>query len=458
MTSRLTVDDLQLVEAAARHGSLGAAAKELLLAQPSASRRLAALERRLGTQLFDRDTTGARATPAGRELARHAARVLADLDALPDHVLAAVDVSALAVGTIQALSPMVFTALDIELAGVVVQPEVDHGPVLLRQVHEGSLDAAIVTIGEQTAIPHGLLRSVIGVSPLVVVLPEGSDELAGSGAPSADDRSSTARSTSLVEPSTNVCLISVPSHGQGRRSRRRCASLVTCSLLPWCLSWPLTGTPHQVTGSSPARAGPGDRVAVQQAPSAVDAGAGPATHRPTRPRHRLSAPFQGVACQARAAFPPADPKSPVRHRGGGRPRPLPRAGHRSPWPTSPTSSWAGPTWCAEPRSGVGVAVRVLLLPAPRVGAHVVDRAGRRPAELGLRPVRGRRTTPRCHRGGGPRPRTAGRGRTARLKAASISRTLVPWPVPRFHVLTGSSVLASRVSAATWPAARSSTWM
>ena len=61
---------------------------------------------------------------------------------------------------------------------------------------------------------------------------------------------------------------------------------------------------------------------------------------------------------------------------------------------------------------------------------------------------------------GRRPTTSyGRSRpTARLKAASISRTLVPWPVPRFQVLTGSSVAASFVSAATWPAARSSTWM
>ncbi|WP_380162803.1 LysR family transcriptional regulator [Kineococcus sp. R86509] len=177
MTSRLTVDDLQLIEATARHGSLGAAAKELLIAQPSASRRLAALERRLGTQLFDRDTTGARATPAGRELARHAARLLADLDALPDHVLAAVDAPSLAVGTIQALSPMVFTALDIELAEITVRPEVDHGPVLLQLVHEGSLDAAIITIGEQTVTPRGLQHSVIGVAPLVVVLPESADAL-----------------------------------------------------------------------------------------------------------------------------------------------------------------------------------------------------------------------------------------------------------------------------------------
>ncbi|WP_204029195.1 LysR family transcriptional regulator, partial [Micromonospora andamanensis] len=129
MTSRLTVVDLQLVEAVARHGSVGAAAKELLIAQPSASRRLLALERRLSTKLFDRDTTGARATPAGRELARHAARLLSDLDALPDQVLAAVDTPTLAVGTIQALSPMVFTALEIELDSVSVRPEIDHGPV-----------------------------------------------------------------------------------------------------------------------------------------------------------------------------------------------------------------------------------------------------------------------------------------------------------------------------------------
>ncbi|GIJ11947.1 LysR family transcriptional regulator [Micromonospora andamanensis] len=186
MTSRLTVVDLQLVEAVARHGSVGAAAKELLIAQPSASRRLLALERRLSTKLFDRDTTGARATPAGRELARHAARLLSDLDALPDQVLAAVDTPTLAVGTIQALSPMVFTALEIELDSVSVRPEIDHGPVLLQQVHEGTLDAAIITIAQQTVVPRGLQRTVIGQSPLVIMLPKGAADLAEGSRPFAE--------------------------------------------------------------------------------------------------------------------------------------------------------------------------------------------------------------------------------------------------------------------------------
>lgn len=173
MTSRLTVEDLTLTEAVARHGSVGAAAKELLTTQPSASRRLATLERRLGVQLFERDTTGARPTPAGRELARQAARLLAEIDALSDQVLAATSAPSLSVGTIQALAPMVFTALSVELDDVTVHPEIDHGPVLLQQVHDGLLDAAIVTIVGQATVPRGLHRTVLGVSPLVLVLPHG---------------------------------------------------------------------------------------------------------------------------------------------------------------------------------------------------------------------------------------------------------------------------------------------
>src|SRR5690625_994650 len=177
MTSRMSVDDLELVDATARHGSLGAAAKELLVAQPSASRRLATLERRLGVELFTRDTTGARTTPAGRELARQAAQLLAELDDLPHEVLAAVDAPTLALGTIQALSPMVFAAAEIELAHVRLLPEIEHGPVLIQQVQHGVLDAAIITIAEQSPTPRGLQRTPLGASPLVVVLPDGAAEL-----------------------------------------------------------------------------------------------------------------------------------------------------------------------------------------------------------------------------------------------------------------------------------------
>ncbi|WP_028568687.1 LysR family transcriptional regulator [Salinispora tropica] len=178
MRSSLTAEDLVLVEAVSRHGSVGAAAKELLTTQPSASRRLAALERRLGTRLFERDTTGARPTPAGRELARQAARLLADLDALPAQIAAATQAPSVSLGTIQALAPIVFTAAQIELAGVTLQTEVDHGPTLIGRVHQGLLDAAIVTIADQAVLPQGLQTTGLGASPLVLVLPADTTPLA----------------------------------------------------------------------------------------------------------------------------------------------------------------------------------------------------------------------------------------------------------------------------------------
>lgn len=178
MRSSLKAEDLVLVEAVSRHGSVGAAAKELLTTQPSASRRLAALERRLGTRLFERDTTGARPTSAGRELARQAARLLADLDALPAQIAAATQAPSLSLGTIQALAPIVFTAAQIELAGVTLQAEVDHGPTLIGRVHQGLLDAAIVTIADQAVLPHGLQATGLGASPLVLVLPADTTPLA----------------------------------------------------------------------------------------------------------------------------------------------------------------------------------------------------------------------------------------------------------------------------------------
>ncbi|OIQ45789.1 MAG: LysR family transcriptional regulator [Roseobacter sp. MedPE-SW] len=54
--------------AAARHGTLTAAAEELNVSQPAVSRRIATLEADLGCDLFDRNHKPARITHAGKEL------------------------------------------------------------------------------------------------------------------------------------------------------------------------------------------------------------------------------------------------------------------------------------------------------------------------------------------------------------------------------------------------------
>jgi DNA-binding transcriptional LysR family regulator len=68
-------DDLRVFLAVARQGSLSAAARTLKVTQPTASRRLAALENDLGSRLFDRTATGLRLSPSGHALLEHGGRI-----------------------------------------------------------------------------------------------------------------------------------------------------------------------------------------------------------------------------------------------------------------------------------------------------------------------------------------------------------------------------------------------
>lgn len=86
--SRRTVDyridpfDLHLFAAVIAHGTITAAAAAVNLSLAAASARLKTLEVAAGTRLLDRSKAGATPTVAGRALARHAHRVLAELESL----------------------------------------------------------------------------------------------------------------------------------------------------------------------------------------------------------------------------------------------------------------------------------------------------------------------------------------------------------------------------------------
>ncbi|MCX2734239.1 LysR substrate-binding domain-containing protein [Saccharopolyspora sp. NFXS83] len=73
---------LRLLVLISELGSIGAAAAQLRISQPSASKRLTSLERGLGLHLVERTRRGATLTPAGRTVLDHARHVLTELDAL----------------------------------------------------------------------------------------------------------------------------------------------------------------------------------------------------------------------------------------------------------------------------------------------------------------------------------------------------------------------------------------
>jgi len=172
MESVPEVDDLRLLRAVASAGSLGGAARRLQVSQPSASQRLARLERRVGVLLFERDTQGARPTAAGAELVRQAEHVLGHLERAFDAARDASAARALAVGTIPSLVTTVLPALFLRVDADVEQ-RVDHGDRLVEWLAEGTLDAAVIAIAQQLVLPRGLAVHAVGADELVLLLPQG---------------------------------------------------------------------------------------------------------------------------------------------------------------------------------------------------------------------------------------------------------------------------------------------
>ncbi len=81
-------DDLKFVLAVSNAGSLAKAARSLGVTHSTVSRRLSALEERMGTRLFDRLPEGFTATSAGQEAVAAARRVEAEVLALDTRILA----------------------------------------------------------------------------------------------------------------------------------------------------------------------------------------------------------------------------------------------------------------------------------------------------------------------------------------------------------------------------------
>ncbi|MET7280824.1 LysR family transcriptional regulator [Kribbella sp. NPDC005582] len=173
MTSLPAVEDLRLVQAIARTGAVGTAARELRISQPSASQRLARIERLCGTKLFERDTRGARPTPAGTELARRADHILSHLEEVYDATRAAATGRRLVIGTFASLAPILFPVLDADLTDIDIEQQVDHGQFLVERVAEGTMDAAFIAIADQMTLPRGTVARRIGRDDLVLFVPPG---------------------------------------------------------------------------------------------------------------------------------------------------------------------------------------------------------------------------------------------------------------------------------------------
>lgn len=165
--TRRTVDyridpfDLHLFAAVMEHGTITAAAMAVNLSLAAASARLKALEDATGTHLLERSKTGAVPTAAGRALARHATRVLAELESL--HV----DMASFGQGLRGTLRLLCNTAAMSEALPRRIGAFLSATPDLDVDVQELPSEAVIDALRRGTA-DLGIVADHVGTSGLVV--------------------------------------------------------------------------------------------------------------------------------------------------------------------------------------------------------------------------------------------------------------------------------------------------
>jgi DNA-binding transcriptional LysR family regulator len=167
------VESLRLLVLVGELGSLSRAAGALRIAQPSASKRLATLERVLGLSLVDRTRRGSVLTPAGVVVAGWARRVLDELDALVTgtealrterdaelRVAASMTVAEYLapawIGDLRRGQPTLYVAL-----------QVTNSERVAELVLAGEVDVGFI---ESPAVPAGLAARRVATDRLVVVV------------------------------------------------------------------------------------------------------------------------------------------------------------------------------------------------------------------------------------------------------------------------------------------------
>lgn len=166
------LDSLKVFVAVAESGGLAAAARRLQLSAPTVTRAIAALEKRLGTQLVHRNTRSLRLTEIGERFLGDCRRILVDLD---EAEASAGGAQAVPKGALAITASSMFGRLHvapIALDFLALHPQVTiHGMFVDRVVHlmnEGfDIAVRIARLPDSglTAVRVGSMRVVVVGSP-----------------------------------------------------------------------------------------------------------------------------------------------------------------------------------------------------------------------------------------------------------------------------------------------------
>jgi DNA-binding transcriptional LysR family regulator len=161
--------------------NFGRAAGRLLIAGPSLSQQIKALERDLGVRLFERDRRSVSLTPAGSVLLPDARLLLARADDLRGRASRLSGSRPVRLGYVSWL-PADLAARTSALAQIHVDPWVAPSHAQAARVADGRLDLAVCWVRNEDLEQHGLQARLIGADRLYAVAAGG----AGGEVPARD--------------------------------------------------------------------------------------------------------------------------------------------------------------------------------------------------------------------------------------------------------------------------------
>ena len=163
---------LTLFCAVARCLNFRQAAEQLHMTQPPLSRAIKALEDKLGTRLFERDTQGVALTPAGRTLLPQALHILDLLAAAQASLQPDSAPARLRLGLTSSVEAGLFrpllTALEQQMGKMRLELTSAPSPRLVAAVRKGQLDAALIALPSAT---FELAVQPLARQPMMLALP-----------------------------------------------------------------------------------------------------------------------------------------------------------------------------------------------------------------------------------------------------------------------------------------------
>ncbi|MEU2623745.1 LysR family transcriptional regulator [Streptomyces sp. NPDC007157] len=166
--ARVELRQLRYFVAVAEELNFGRAAERLLIAGPSLSQQIKALERDLGVRLFDRDRRSVSLTPAGADLLPHTRALLERADDLQRRAGRLSGSQSVRLGYVNWLPPDLMSRT-ASVARVHVDAWVAPSHTQAARVADGSLDLAVCWVRTEDLERLGLRARLLGADRLYAV-------------------------------------------------------------------------------------------------------------------------------------------------------------------------------------------------------------------------------------------------------------------------------------------------